>query len=90
MSTPREPTAHDRYPDDLVRAVLRQVRTIAIVGFSANPARPSWIVAKYLLERGYEVVPINPGLAGREILGRRVFGRLADARRRGRRAGASA
>lgn len=77
MTTPA-PARHDAYPDDLIRRVLRSVRTVALVGASANPARPSWIVTKYLLSRGYEVFPINPGLAGGEILGRRVFARLAD------------
>jgi predicted CoA-binding protein len=69
---------HDRYDDEALRKILRQVRTIALVGASANPARPSWIVTKYLLERGYQVIPVNPGLAGGEILGRPVVARLAD------------
>jgi predicted CoA-binding protein len=69
---------HDAYPDDYIRGLLRSVKSIALVGASANPARPSWIVTIYLLERGYDVIPINPGLAGGEILGRRVYGRLAE------------
>ncbi|MEH3145265.1 MAG: CoA-binding protein [Methylobacterium frigidaeris] len=69
---------HDHYSDDSLRTLLRQVRRIALVGASANPARPSWIVTKYLLERGYDVVPVNPGLAGQPLLGRTVIGRLAD------------
>ena len=69
---------HDSYPDPYIRDILKSVRTIALVGASNNPARPSWIVTKYLAERGYEVIPVNPGLAGKEILGLPVHGRLAD------------
>ncbi len=74
-----DPARHDSYPDDLIRSILRGTKTIALVGASANPARPSWIVVKYLSERGYTVYPINPGLAGQEILGLPVYARLADA-----------
>ena len=69
---------HDSYPDAYVREIMKSVKTIALVGASNNPARPSWIVTKYLIERGYDVIPVNPGLAGQEILGRPVYGRLAD------------
>jgi uncharacterized protein len=69
---------HDAYPDDLVRGVLKSVRTIALVGASANAARPSYFVLKYLHERGYRMRPVNPGLAGGTILGLPVYARLAD------------
>jgi len=69
---------HDSYPDSYIREIMKSVKTIALVGASNNPARPSWIVTKYLIERGYDVIPVNPGLAGQEILGRPVHGRLAD------------
>ncbi len=69
---------HDQYPDAHIRSILQQTRTIAIVGASANPARPSWIVIKYLKERDFDVIPVNPGLAGTEILGLPVYGTLAD------------
>jgi uncharacterized protein len=69
---------HDSYPDDYVRSILKGVKTIALVGASNNPARPSWIVTKYLSERGYDVIPINPGLAGQEILGLKVYGSLPE------------
>ena len=69
---------HDSYPDGAIREILKSVKTIALVGASNNPARPSWIVTKYLLERGYDVIPINPGWGGREILGRPVYARLSE------------
>ena len=69
---------HDSYPADYVRGILQSVKTIAIVGASNNPARPSWIVLKYLLDRGYDVIPLNPGLAGGDILGRTVYAKLGD------------
>jgi predicted CoA-binding protein len=69
---------HDSYSDQYILDLLKSVKTIALVGASNNPARPSWIVTKYLLERGYDVIPINPGWGGREILGRTVYARLKD------------
>jgi len=54
------------------------VKTIAMVGVSANTNRPSYFVFKYLLERGYRVIPVNPGLAGQDLLGQRVYASLAD------------
>lgn len=69
---------HDAYDDARIRDLLGSVKTIAIVGASANPDRPSHHVAEFLIERGYEVFPVNPGLAGKEILGRPVFATLAD------------
>jgi predicted CoA-binding protein len=70
--------AHDSYPDALIRDILKSVRTIALVGASSSPARPSFIVTKYLLERGYDVVPVNPALAGQDLLGKRVYGSLKE------------
>ena len=69
---------HDAYPDDLIRGVLSSVKSIAMVGASNNPARPSFLVLKYLLGRGYRVVAVNPGLAGKDILGAPVYASLAD------------
>jgi predicted CoA-binding protein len=71
-------TRHDTYPDDLIRSILKSVKRIALVGASANPARPSYIVLKYLHERGYEMLPVNPGLAGRRLFDRPVYGTLAE------------
>ncbi|HVZ13966.1 MAG TPA: CoA-binding protein [Bauldia sp.] len=60
--------------------MLRHIRTIAVVGASPNPARPVYGVMSYLLNAGYRVLPVNPGQVGREILGQKVYGRLADIR----------
>ena len=69
---------HDSYPSDYIRDILQTVRTIALVGASANELRPSYFVMKYLLDKGYEVIPVNPGLAGQQILGQTVYANLAD------------
>lgn len=62
---------------DIAR-LLETVRTIALVGASAKPDRPSWRVMGFLLRQGYHVIPVNPGLAGQEIHGQTVVARLAD------------
>jgi uncharacterized protein len=67
---------HDSYPEDHIRSILQDVRRIALVGASPNPVRPSFFVLKYLLDKGYEVFPVNPGQAGKEILGRPVHASL--------------
>ncbi len=69
---------HDAYADDHIRAVLTSVRTIAVVGASAKPDRPSFHVTEFLIDHGFEVYPVNPGLAGKTIAGRPVFAHLAD------------
>jgi len=69
---------HDSYPDDLIRSILKSTKTIAMVGASANEVRPSWFVLKYLLGRAYRMFPVNPGIAGTEILGAKVYGSLAE------------
>jgi predicted CoA-binding protein len=69
---------HDSYPDDYIRAILQSVKTIAVVGASANEARPSYFVFKYLLGRGYRMIAINPGLAGQELLGAPCYAALKD------------
>ncbi len=63
---------------DEIRDLLAQSRHIALVGYSANPGRPSNGVARFLAARGYRVTPVNPGLAGQEHLGQRVAADLAD------------
>ena len=69
---------HDHYSDDYIRAILQSVKTIAMVGVSANDARPSYFVFKYLLSRGFRMIGVNPGLAGGTLLGQPVYGRLAE------------
>jgi uncharacterized protein len=69
---------HDHYDDAYIADILRKVKTIALVGASPNPARPSNGVMAYLLARGYHVIPVNPGQAGKQILGQTVYARLAD------------
>jgi predicted CoA-binding protein len=69
---------HDNYDDGYIRGILTSVKTIAMVGVSANTVRPSYFVFKYLLERGYRMVPVNPGLAGKELLGQHVVATLLD------------
>jgi uncharacterized protein len=71
-------THSDDYTDDLIRQVLKSVKTIAMVGASDNPARPSFLVYKYLKERGYRVIPVNPGKAGQDFLGEAFVASLAD------------
>jgi predicted CoA-binding protein len=69
---------HDDYSSDYIRDILRTVKTIALVGASNNVVRPSYFVMQYLLGKGYEVIPVNPGLAGQELLGQTVYGSLKD------------
>jgi len=69
---------HDTYPDAYIRGILNTVKTIAMVGLSPKDNRPSYFVFKYLLERGYRMIPVNPGQAGSEILGQKVYAKLAD------------
>ncbi|MGZ5835445.1 MAG: CoA-binding protein [Xanthobacteraceae bacterium] len=69
---------HDRYDDSYIRGILNTVKTIAMVGVSANVSRPSYFAFKYLLERRYHMIPVNPGLAGQELLGQKCYAKLAD------------
>ena len=69
---------HENYPDSYIRGILNTVKTIAMVGISPKENRPSYFAFKYLLERGYKMIPVNPGQAGREILGQKVYAKLAD------------
>ncbi|MGE4373988.1 MAG: CoA-binding protein [Xanthobacter sp.] len=69
---------HDAYDDAYLRTILKEVRSIAVLGASANSARPSYEVMHYLAEHGYKVFPINPGQAGKQVAGLTFYGRLAD------------
>jgi predicted CoA-binding protein len=69
---------HDNYDDGTIRGILNTVKTIAVVGVSQKVVRPSYFVFKYLMERGYRMIPVNPGQAGRELLGQKIYAKLAD------------
>jgi hypothetical protein len=69
---------HGSYSDDYISAILAEHRVFAFVGASANPSRPSAFAMKYLLSKGYAVIPVNPAIAGQQILGQTVYTRLAD------------
>jgi predicted CoA-binding protein len=69
---------HDSYPDSYIRGILNTVKTIAMVGASAKENRPSYFAFKYLLERGYRMIPVNPGQAGKDILGQKIYAKLTD------------
>src|ERR1700722_9495845 len=71
-------TAVPHYSDDLIRSILRSTKTIAMVGASGNDMRPSYFAMKYLLDKGFTIRPVNPGLAGKEILGQKVYASLHD------------
>jgi len=66
------------YDDDHLRRILKQVRTIAMVGASPNWVRPSNFAMKYLMGKGYRIIPVNPGHAGKEILEEMTYAGLSD------------
>src|ERR1044071_5702380 len=66
------------YSDAQIRGILERVQTIAMVGASSNWNRPSYFVMKYLQGKGYRVIPVNPSIAGQELLGERVYASLRD------------
>jgi len=70
--------AYGDYSDEHIKSVLGEVQTIAMVGASNNPNRPSSFAMKYLRNKGYKVIPINPGQAGKEILGELCYGSLEE------------
>ena len=79
MTTQAAPPQPDLfYTDDHIRRILRDVRTIAMVGASQNWVRPSNFAMKYLQGKGFRVIPINPGVAGQKILGETVYAFLSD------------
>ena len=67
-----------QYSDDYIKSILRATKVIAMIGASGNDMRPSYFAMKYLLDKGFKVVPINPGLAGKTILDQPVYGALKD------------
>lgn len=64
--------------DDLIRTILTESRVVAVVGISANVARPSYGVARFLQARGHRIVPVNPGLAGKTLFGETVYARVGE------------
>jgi len=73
-----KPHSHETYPDAFLRDILLSVRTIAVVGASPRPHRPSHGVMRYLQRHGYRTIPVNPFAAGDTILGERCYGALAE------------
>jgi uncharacterized protein len=69
---------HDSYDDSFIRGILNTVKTIAMVGASEKENRPSYFAFKYLLERGYRMIPVNPGHAGKDVLGQHIYAKLSD------------
>ena len=69
---------HDTYTDDYLRNILKGVRTIAMVGASEHWNRPSFFAMKYLQDKGYRVIPVNPQAKGEEILGEKVYPGLRE------------
>lgn len=69
---------HDNYSDAYIQSILNDYKRFAVVGASANSVRPSYFVVKYLIDKGYEVFPVNPGVAGKNILGRKVYASLKE------------
>jgi uncharacterized protein len=67
---------HDYYDNSIIEGILASTKTIAMLGASTNEVRPSWFVMRYLLGKGYKVIPVNPGQAGGEILGQTVYATL--------------
>ena len=76
ISLPR--MSHDDYDNAYISGILNGVKSVAIVGASANEVRPSFFVTKYLVDKGYKVFPINPGHAGKEICGRMTYAKLSE------------
>ena len=71
-------TDHDDYYNGHLLSILDRVRTIAMVGASPDWNRPSYFAMKYLQGKGFRVIPVSPRVAGEEILGERVYARLAE------------
>jgi uncharacterized protein len=69
---------HDAYSDDYIRSILHSVKSIAMVGASPVDVRPSYFAFKYLVQRGYDMIPVNPGHVGKSLLGRPFVASLSD------------
>ncbi|HUN50655.1 MAG TPA: CoA-binding protein [Candidatus Sulfotelmatobacter sp.] len=69
---------HDAYSNDYILGILRACKTIAMVGSSNHWNRPSFFAMKYLQDKGFRVIPVNPTAAGQEILGEKVYAGLRE------------
>ena len=69
---------HDAYDDNYIRGILNNVKSIAMVGASPVDVRPSYFAFKYLVQRGYDMIPVNPGHVGKSLLGRPFVSSLAE------------
>src|ERR1700744_1896351 len=69
---------HDTFPGDYIRGILTSVKSIAMVGASPVDLRPSYFAFKYLVQRGYDIIPVHPGHVGKSLLGRPFFASLWD------------
>jgi len=69
---------YPNYPDALIARILRSIKTIAMVGASPNESRPSYFAMKYLLDKGFKIIPVNPGVAGKDILGQKVYASVSE------------
>jgi predicted CoA-binding protein len=68
----------ETHDDNTLKQILQRTKTVAVVGVSPNPVRPSYFVARYLKLKGYRVIPVNPGHAGAMLFGETVLGTLAE------------
>ncbi|MFC3615201.1 CoA-binding protein [Lutimaribacter marinistellae] len=66
------------YSDDFLKTILKRTKSVAVVGVSLNPVRPSYYVARYLSLKGYRVIPVNPGHAGKPLFGQTVRASLSE------------
>jgi predicted CoA-binding protein len=69
---------HDTYSDAYIGGILANCRTFAFVGASPTVSRPSYFAMKYLMAKGYRIIPVNPAHAGKELLGQKIYAALAD------------
>jgi len=69
---------HDLYDDDYIRGILNSVKSIAMVGASPVDVRPSYFAFKYLVQRGYDMIPVNPAHVGKSLLGRPFVASVTD------------
>jgi predicted CoA-binding protein len=71
-------TAFANPPDEAIARLLNGAKTVALIGASANPARDSHEVMAFLQSKGHRVIPVNPGLEGKTLLGERVYAQIGD------------